>query len=171
MEQWLDKAFIPCVLSTCTCSCIRMISLPRCRACIFTNMQASREREFAQTDVTYTRIVAGGVAGAIEICITYPLEFAKNSMQVQPGRFSNLIQAMKFNVAKEGPMVLYRGLPSWLFFSIPRSWVRFGVYENVVGMFEDRSDLHAQMISGVISGAAESITCLVINSLHIAKTE
>ena len=85
-------------------------------------------------------------------------------MQVQPGRFSNLVQAIKFNVAKDGALILYRGLPSWLLFAFPRSWVRFGVYENVIQTFDSCSDLHAQIISGMISGAAESAMCLVINS-------
>jgi len=58
-------------------------------------------------------IVSGSVAGAIEICITYPLEFSKNSMQVQPGRFSSLFHAIRYNVSKDGLSVLYRGLPSW----------------------------------------------------------
>ena len=112
----------------------------------------------------HARIGAGAVAGGIEICATYPLEFAKNSMQVQPGRFSNFIHAMKFNVAKDGPMILYRGLPSWLLFAFPRSWVRFGVYENVIEIFDHRLDQHAQIISGMISGAAEAFFCLVIDS-------
>ena len=58
-------------------------------------------------------IASGSVAGGIEICITYPLEFAKNSMQVQPGRFRSLVHAIQYNVAKDGWSVLYRGLPSW----------------------------------------------------------
>lgn len=58
-------------------------------------------------------VASGSVAGGIEICITYPLEFAKSSMQVQPGRFRSMVQAVRYNVGKDGLLVLYRGLPSW----------------------------------------------------------
>jgi hypothetical protein len=64
-------------------------------------------------DKAVVPVLAGTVAGSIEICITYPLEFAKSSMQVQPGRFRSMFHAVQFNVAKDGPLVLYRGLPSW----------------------------------------------------------
>ena len=43
-------------------------------------------------------IIAGSIAGCIEICVTYPFEFAKNSMQVQPGRFRSFFHAIHFNV-------------------------------------------------------------------------
>ena len=106
-------------------------------------------------------VLSGAVAGNIEICITYPLEFAKNSMQVQPGKFRSLFHAVRYNVAKDGFFVLYRGLPSWLLFAFPRNAVRFTVFENVISHFDDRTAVPAQITSGLIAGAFEAPLCLV----------
>ncbi len=82
--------------------------------------------------------LAGGVSGILEISCTYPLEFVKNSMQLQPSRFRGPLHALRSNIAAHGPRVLYRGLPSWLLFAFPRSAIRFAFFDRFQGII-DRS--------------------------------
>ena len=123
--------------------------------------------------------LAGGVSGGIEIMITYPLEFIKNSLQVQPGRFAGPMAAARYNIAKDGPLVLYRGLPSWLLFSFPKSAIRFTVFEKVSAELEtvssrgatagtaarsrsghESGQLGRDVAAGIIAGVVEAFTCL-----------
>lgn len=83
-------------------------------------------------------ILAGGISGGIEICITYPTEYVKTRMQLYPeeGR-RGPIQCAKLTVQSHGVTGLYRGLVSLLYFSIPKVAVRFGAYEFANNRLQD----------------------------------
>mmetsp|Transcript_1413 Transcript_1413/g.3796 ORF Transcript_1413/g.3796 Transcript_1413/m.3796 type:complete len:331 (+) Transcript_1413:37-1029(+) len=83
-------------------------------------------------------ILAGGISGGIEICITYPTEYTKTYMQLYPkeGR-KGPIYCAKQTVANHGVKGLYRGLVSLLYFSIPKVAVRFGAFEQAKGLLMD----------------------------------
>lgn len=115
--------------------------------------------------------LAGGVSGVLEICLTYPLEFVKNSLQLQPGRYEGPAHAARSLTRRHGFSVLYRGLPSWLLFAFPRSAIRytcFGYFSGVLERneaFVGTSKGTAQQIAkdglaGVFAGAIEAVTCL-----------
>ena len=92
--------------------------------------------------------LAGGVSGILEISCTYPLEFVKNSMQLQPSRFRGPLHALRSNVAAHGPSVLYRGLPSWLLFAFPRSAIRFAFFDQFQGIIDRGCGVHAYVDDG-----------------------
>ena len=69
--------------------------------------------------------LAGGITGAIEICITYPLEYAKCQLQLsQPGHSSgakssvsgSLLGVFRDTMRNRGVVGLYSGLPPWYAF-------------------------------------------------------
>jgi len=79
-------------------------------------------------------IVAGGITGGIEICITFPTEFIKTQLQLDAKvgtqkRFNGIFDCAKKTVAERGPFGLYRGLSVLVYGSIPKSAVRFGAFE------------------------------------------
>ena len=62
--------------------------------------------------------LAGGIAGGIEICITYPTEYVKTQLQLEEKaiapRFNGPMNCVSVTVREHGFSGLYRGLPSLL---------------------------------------------------------
>ncbi|XP_052473623.1 tricarboxylate transport protein, mitochondrial-like [Carassius gibelio] len=73
-------------------------------------------------------ILAGGIAGGIEICITFPTEYVKTQLQLDeranPPRYRGITDCVSQTVRHHGVKGLYRGLSSLLYGSIPKSAVR-----------------------------------------------
>lgn len=65
---------------------------------------------------TYQRLVAGGLAGLIAQSATYPLDIVRRRMQVTPGRYSGVVNALITVYREEGlRQGLYKGLAmNWI---------------------------------------------------------
>lgn len=74
-------------------------------------------------------IVAGGITGGIEICITFPTEYVKTQLQLDEKggkkQYNGIIDCVKKTVRGHGFFGLYRGLSVLLYGSIPKSAVRW----------------------------------------------
>lgn len=75
-------------------------------------------------------IIAGGITGGIEICITYPTEYVKTQMQLFP---DDAKRGLKYIISstyqKYNIFGFYRGLSALILFSIPKTASRFGANE------------------------------------------
>lgn len=75
-------------------------------------------------------IIAGGITGGIEICITYPTEYVKTQMQLYP---EDAKKGLKYIISstyqKYNIFGFYRGLSALVLFSIPKTASRFGSNE------------------------------------------
>lgn len=73
-------------------------------------------------------IVAGGLTGGIEICITFPTEYVKTQLQLDEKgakkQYTGIADCVKKTVKGHGFFGLYRGLSVLLYGSIPKSAVR-----------------------------------------------
>lgn len=74
-------------------------------------------------------IIAGGITGGIEICITFPTEYVKTQLQLDEKsggakRYNGIADCVKKTVKSNGFFGLYRGLSVLLYGSIPKSAVR-----------------------------------------------
>lgn len=107
----------------------------------------------------------GGLAGAVEITCSYPLEYTKVSMQL----YSKLNQKGALKVArdtvkKRGPLGLYKGYNCMLLFAMPKSYVRFGVYDymrnNVLHNYEKTNPLLTSMFCGMAAGLSEGLVVM-----------
>ena len=108
------------------------------------------------------RFFIGGFCGLVEITVTYPLEFIKNSMQLQPNRFRTPLEALRVNVANHGARVLYRGIPSWWLFAFPRSAVRFTGFDVLTHQLDSiEHDLLRDAMAGVGAGVLEAYCALI----------
>jgi len=109
-----------------------------------------------------TAAFAGGVAGGVEICITYPTEFVKTQLQLQEGGkalYKGNMDCVRQTVAKQGFFGLYKGLSPLLAFSIPKAAVRFAGYEGAKArLYPNVQNLNTQqsLICGTIAGALEA---------------
>lgn len=104
-------------------------------------------------------ILAGGISGAIEICITYPTELVKTKYQLYEGSYSSIGAVVKDTVKKNGYRGLYQGMPSLLFFAVPKNASRFFAYESsknwIVPPGKKPSALQSVQC-GLIAGATEA---------------
>eukprot|EP00066_Takifugu_rubripes_P010876 XP_003979079.2 PREDICTED: tricarboxylate transport protein, mitochondrial-like [Takifugu rubripes] len=121
-------------------------------------------------------ILAGGIAGGIEICITFPTEYVKTQLQLDeranPPRYRGIGDCVKLTVQDHGLRGLYRGLSSLLYGSIPKSAVRFGTFEMLSNPMRDatgRLDNTRSLLCGLGAGIAEAI--LVVCPMETVKVK
>ncbi|XP_044296653.1 tricarboxylate transport protein, mitochondrial [Varanus komodoensis] len=109
-------------------------------------------------------ILAGGIAGGIEICITFPTEYVKTQLQLDekahPPRYKGIADCVKVTVRDHGIKGLYRGLSSLVYGSIPKAAVRFGMFEflsNHMRDAEGKLDSKRGLLAGLGAGVAEAV--------------
>ncbi|XP_064833726.1 tricarboxylate transport protein B, mitochondrial-like isoform X1 [Oncorhynchus masou masou] len=106
----------------------------------------------------------GGIAGGIEICITFPTEYVKTQLQLDekanPPRYKGIVDCVKQTVDGHGVRGLYRGLSSLLYGSIPKAAVRFGMFEFLSNKMRDENgklDSTRGLFCGLGAGMAEAV--------------
>jgi solute carrier family 25 citrate transporter 1 len=119
-------------------------------------------------------VIAGGITGGIEICITYPTEYVKTQLQLDEkvGKFKGIADCAKQTVNERGVRGLYRGLPILLLGSIPKSAVRFGAFEKFkLLLVDDKGNLTPvnRMLAGLGAGVSEAI--LAVTPMETLKVK
>ncbi|KAM9823462.1 tricarboxylate transport protein B, mitochondrial [Syngnathus typhle] len=121
-------------------------------------------------------ILAGGIAGGIEICITFPTEYVKTQLQLDekanPPKYRGIGDCVRQTVRSHGIPGLYRGLSSLLYGSIPKSAVRFGVFEFLSNRAKDESgrlDSTRGLLCGLGAGVMEAV--LVVCPMETIKVK
>jgi solute carrier family 25 citrate transporter 1 len=110
-------------------------------------------------------IIAGGITGGIEICITFPTEYVKTQLQLdeksgKAKQYDGIVDCVKKTVRGHGVSGLYRGLSVLLYGSIPKSAVRFGAFEEFKKRsVDEKGNLSPGMrlMCGLGAGIAEAI--------------
>ncbi|XP_033902537.2 tricarboxylate transport protein B, mitochondrial [Acipenser ruthenus] len=109
-------------------------------------------------------ILAGGIAGGIEICITFPTEYVKTQLQLDakanPPRYKGIVDCVNLTVKDHGVKGLYRGLSSLIYGSIPKAAVRFGMFEFLSNHMRDENgklDGTRGLLCGLGAGVAEAV--------------
>ena len=127
--------------------------------------QMSDHGKFASHHISFQTlkgIVAGGITGGIEICITYPTEYIKTQLQLDEklGKYKGIADCAKQTVRQNGVRGLYRGLSVLVYGSIPKSAVRFGSFEQFKkSMVDDKGNLSpaSRLLCGLGAGISEAI--------------
>merc|ERR1712141_734740 len=119
-------------------------------------------------------IIAGGITGGIEICITYPTEYVKTQLQLDEklGKYKGIVDCTKQTVQTNGVRGLYRGLPVLLYGSIPKSAVRFGGFEQFKKlMVDEKGNLSpiSRLLCGLGAGVSEAI--LAVTPMETVKVK
>ncbi|KAL5015852.1 hypothetical protein ScPMuIL_005441 [Solemya velum] len=110
-------------------------------------------------------ILAGGITGGLEICITFPTEYVKTQLQLDERagvarRYKGPIDCVQVTVKQYGMRGLYRGLTVLLYGSIPKSAVRFGGFEELKRHNADANGHltpSKRMLCGLGAGVMEAI--------------
>ncbi|XP_046497029.1 tricarboxylate transport protein, mitochondrial [Equus quagga] len=126
--------------------------------------RAGRGRPAARRSQGRVPLPAGGLAGGIEICITFPTEYVKTQLQLDershPPRYRGIGDCVRQTVRSHGVLGLYRGLSSLLYGSIPKAAVRFGTFEFLSNHMRDaqgRLDSTRGLLCGLGAGVAEAV--------------
>lgn len=123
---------------------------------------------------TIKGIIAGGITGGIEICITYPTEYVKTQLQLdeKAGKYKGIVDCGKQTVKEHGVRGLYRGLSVLLYGSIPKSAVRFGSFEQFKkNMVDEKGNLSplSRLLCGLGAGVSEAI--LAVTPMETVKVK
>lgn len=109
-------------------------------------------------------IMAGGLAGGLEVCCTFPTEYVKTQLQLDAHatvpKYTGVSNCVSLTVKEHGFFGLYRGISSLLYGSIPKASVRFATYEFLRNNFADEKGKMSQvqtLASGLGAGVAEAI--------------
>ncbi|CAM9727523.1 unnamed protein product [Hapterophycus canaliculatus] len=108
-------------------------------------------------------VLAGGISGVVEICITYPLEYVKTTRQLSKEKGVTYGSVMRNTVKNQGALGFYRGLSSMVYFAAPKAAIRFGAFEFCSGLLSnadgtDKYGLGAAkgFVAGLGAGATEA---------------
>ncbi|XP_036611746.1 uncharacterized protein LOC118847404 [Trichosurus vulpecula] len=109
-------------------------------------------------------ILAGGIAGGIEICIAFPTEYIKTQLQLdkkaKQARYSSITHCVKLTIPEHGFLGFSWGLSSLFYGSIPKSAVGFGMFEFLRNQLRDangRLSNAKSLLCGLGAGAKEAI--------------
>jgi len=119
-------------------------------------------------------IIAGGITGGIEICITYPTEYIKTQLQLDEkvGKYKGIGDCARQTIKTSGVRGLYRGLSVLVYGSIPKSAVRFGSFEQFKRMMADeKGNLSPvnRLLCGLGAGISEAI--LAVTPMETVKVK
>ncbi|XP_003387955.1 PREDICTED: tricarboxylate transport protein, mitochondrial-like [Amphimedon queenslandica] len=121
-------------------------------------------------------IMAGGIAGGLEIMITFPTEYVKTQLQLDERsakpRFKGPLHCVSLTVKEHGVLGLYRGLSSLLYGSIPKASVRFSVFEflkNRMSTETGRLTQPQRLLAGLGAGVSEAI--LIVCPMETIKVK
>lgn len=121
-------------------------------------------------------IVAGGITGGIEICITYPTEYVKTQLQLDQRsatpKYKGIGDVVQQTVKGHGVSGLYRGLSVLIYGSIPKSAVRFGAFETLKKRcVDEKGNLSPskRLTCGLGAGVAEAI--LAVTPMETLKVK
>ncbi|XP_035211555.1 putative tricarboxylate transport protein, mitochondrial [Stegodyphus dumicola] len=113
---------------------------------------------------TLKGVLAGGITGGIEICITFPTEYVKTQLQLDERsakpRYTGILDVVKQTVKYHGVKGLYRGLSVLIYGSVPKSAVRFGTFESLKKKsVDEKGNLPPvkRLLCGLGAGVAEAI--------------
>ncbi|KAI6652046.1 hypothetical protein LOD99_4591 [Oopsacas minuta] len=121
-------------------------------------------------------ILAGGIAGGIEIMITFPTEYVKTQLQLDEKsatpKFKGVTDCIKQTYRGHGFFGFYRGLSSLLYGSIPKASVRFAMFEYLKNQLSDEKGNLSQggtLLSGLGAGMTEAV--LVVCPMETIKVK
>ncbi|KAI9217105.1 mitochondrial carrier domain-containing protein [Blastocladiella britannica] len=131
----------------------------------------------SKNPLPWQSLTAGAIAGAVEISITYPAEFAKTQLQL-PGAAARLGTAtanpftvLRVTIARSGLRGIYAGLSPMIVGNAGKGAVRFAAYDGARALVAGTGvlpDPAVPVVAGLVAGALEA--ALVVAPTERVKT-
>mmetsp|Transcript_17088 Transcript_17088/g.53375 ORF Transcript_17088/g.53375 Transcript_17088/m.53375 type:complete len:290 (+) Transcript_17088:226-1095(+) len=117
-------------------------------------------------------LAAGCIAGGVEVCITWPMEYVKTQLQTfrnvaggKPPPFTGIGSGLVYTVRTTGFLSLYNGLAPVLLFSVPKAGIRFGANTYFKNLFRDKDtgkiSMGMTLVAGLCAGVCEATFAVV----------
>lgn len=110
-------------------------------------------------------LAAGCMAGAVECCSTWPMEYIKTQLQsfrkVKGGPappFTGIGSGLVYTVRTTGFLSLYNGLAPVLLFSVPKAGIRFGGNTYFGNLLRDKETGKLSMGMSFVAGLCAGVT-------------
>lgn len=122
----------------------------------------------------WVALLAGSISGGIECCATWPSEYAKTALQLQPKvnpKYTSFLNCLTKTVSEHGILGVYRGLSVTLALSIPKAGIRFGAFETFKNAIsgEAKASPGQNLAAGMGAGIAEAV--LIVTPLETLKVK
>ena len=108
-------------------------------------------------------IIIGGITGFVSQGLTWPMEYLKTTKQLPRYRKSSIINTLISDFKINGITTVYRGLVPQIISSVPRSAIRFTVYEHLSERLTDENGNLSngeKFFSGLVAGGIEAATVM-----------
>ena len=105
--------------------------------------------------------IIGGISGCISQTIMWPFEYMKTIKQLPEYKNLSITKTFIKDIRTNGIISIYRGLAPQLTSAIPRTAMRYAVFNHLKNNFKDKNGniTNFQKLSfGMIAGASEAIT-------------
>ncbi|ODV97698.1 hypothetical protein PACTADRAFT_47567 [Pachysolen tannophilus NRRL Y-2460] len=135
---------------------------------------ASKQESGKEKVDPFKSFVAGGTAGAVEGCITYPFEFAKTRLQLvdKSMKMSRNPLVLIYTIAKnQGVSALYVGCPAFVVGNTVKASVRFLGFDSIKRLLADKDGKLSGprgVIAGLGAGLMESV--IAVTPFEAIKT-
>jgi len=114
-----------------------------------------------------SRLVAGSLAGATSVTLTYPLDFVRTRLayQVKTRRYQGILHVLSDTIKNEGVLAIYKGFGPTILGIIPYAGISFSTYEtlkiltnqhfkeNVIDPTTKSFKIRYKLLFGAIAGA------------------
>jgi len=100
-------------------------------------------------EIFLINVASGGLAGALSLCIVYPLDYARTLLAADPGsgrgQFDGLVDCIQKTVASSGIAGLYGGIGVSIAGIIPYRGVYFGLFDTLSSLVPSRDGSGASL--------------------------
>jgi len=112
----------------------------------------------------HKHVLAGALAGLVEVCCMYPLDLVKTRFQLNTGnaRSAGVIATFREMIRTEGFLNLYRGIASPIMAEAPKRAIKFSSNEQYKKLLANAKG-QVSNTGFVIAGAMAGITEAIIN--------
>ncbi|ETV90974.1 hypothetical protein, variant 1 [Aphanomyces invadans] len=119
-------------------------------------------------------VVAGAIAGGLEMCSIWPMELIKTNLQLgtMKRHYTSVLPGFRYHIQTGGALSLYRGLAPVFIASLPKAGLRFGAFDSIKQWLADdqgKSTPLRNMAAGMSAGAIEAI--LITTPTETIKTK
>ena len=108
-------------------------------------------------------IIIGGITGFISQGLTWPMEYLKTTKQLPKYNNHSIFNTLKTDIKTNGLITVYRGITPQLISAVPRSAIRFTVYENLKDKLQDENgniSTSKKFFCGLAAGGIEASTVM-----------
>ncbi|BES88481.1 Tricarboxylate transport protein [Nesidiocoris tenuis] len=132
--------------------------------------QPGGELGYSQSNILLKALLTGGITGAVELFLSYPMEYIKTQLQFeQKSVMETLVtndttwKTIRYTYKQSGILGFYKGMGILLIGNVPKAAARFGTFEWFRQRFGDEDGslrMSGKLCGGILAGVVESVVAV-----------